>query len=337
MGINESEKGKSEKQNLNRSVITLKEDLLVSDIYARKDFELIQKNDVKDFDRKICRPSILRPQLALTGFFENFYEDTIVVFGQTELRYLNSLKRDKKIKIISKIVEYRIPCVITTCNNIFPEYLLHIFQERNIPVFTSSLPTVELTYKLLDFLDDHFAQRATVHGSLVEIYGLGVLIIGEPGTGKSELTLDLIERGHRMVSDDVVIVKKRWENRIFGASPPASQFVLEIRALGMMDVMRLFGLQAVKLETQIDLVVKLIFYDNIAWSQKDRVGRAEHPCYILDVEIPLVELPILVGKNLAVATEAIVLMELSKKYPYKRIPDILKTPSLPESTSRPNK
>lgn len=337
MEMNESEKGKSGKHNLNRSIITLKEDLLVSDIYARKDFELTQKNDVKDLNRKICRSSILRPQLALTGFFENFYEDTIVVFGQTELRYLNTLKRDKKIGIISRMVEYRIPCVITTCNNIFPEYLLHIFQDKNIPVFTTSLPTVAMTYKLLDFLDDHFAQRATVHGSLVEIYGLGVLIIGEPGTGKSELTLDLIERGHRMVSDDVVIVKKRWENRVFGASPPASQFVLEIRALGMIDVMRLFGLQAVKLETQIDLVVNLVFYDNTAWTQKDRVGRAEHPCYILDVEIPLVELPILVGKNLAVATEAIVLMELSKKYPYKRIPDILKTPSLPESTSRSNK
>ncbi len=337
------EKDKSEpgfeKRNLNRSVITLKEELFVSDIFAKKDFELVQRNEVTDLHRKICRSSILRPQLALTGFFENFYEDTIIVLGKTELRYLETLTRKAKIEIISKVSEFRIPCVITTCNLVLPEYLLRIFQQKQIPVFSTSLATVTAAYKLLDFLDDHFAQRATVHGSLVEIYGMGILIIAEPGIGKSELTLDLIERGHRMVADDIVIVKKKWENRIFGTSPPASQFFLEIRGLGVIDVKHLFGLQAVKQEAQVDLVVELIPPDtkDVIVSERDRFTRAEYPCYILDVEIPLVKLPIFMGKNLAVSTEAIALGELSKKYPYKMVPDIFKARSLPESTSRLNK
>jgi HPr kinase/phosphorylase len=204
--------------------------------------------------------------------------------------------------------------VILTNGNLISEQLLQAASAKNIPVFGTPFETTKISYFLADFLDDQFSPQIVVHGSLVDVYGAGVLLTGPSGIGKSEIALDLIERGHRLVADDVVMVTRKGEGILMGAGTDLVKHFMEIRGLGLIDVRSMFGIRAIRYQKRIEIVVELE-----EWKPDQdytRTGLDEISMTLLDVEIPLVKLPIFPGKNVTVITEVISLNYLLRHYGY---------------------
>jgi HPr kinase/phosphorylase len=277
-------------------------------------FKLKTLNGEVGFDRKITDKNIHRPGLALAGYVELFTYNRIQVFGNTEIRYLQSLTPENRIKSIQNILQFEIPCVVITNDNVLPDNLLDLFTEKKISVFQTPLETTKLVYFISDFLDDQFAPQTVVHGDLVDVYGIGLLFVGRSGIGKSEIALDLIERGHRLVADDVVLITKKGENILIGTCNTVTKHFMEIRGLGIIDVKNMFGIRAIRYQKRIEVVVELLDWD--PKEEYTRTGLDEEKISILGVEIPLVKLPIFPGKNITVIAEVIALNHLLKHYGY---------------------
>jgi HPr kinase/phosphorylase len=277
-------------------------------------FKLKVLNGDVGFDRKITDKNIHRPGLALAGYVELFTYNRIQVFGNTEIRYLQSLSPEDRIKSIQKILEFEIPCVVITNDNLLPDNLLDLFTEKKVSVFQTPLETTKLVYFISDFLDDQFAPQTVVHGDLVDVYGIGLLFVGRSGIGKSEIALDLVERGHRLVADDVVLITKKGENILIGTCNTITKHFMEIRGLGIIDVKNMFGIRAIRYQKRVEVVVELLDWD--PKEEYTRTGLDEEKISILGVEIPLVKLPIFPGKNITVIAEVIALNHLLKHYGY---------------------
>lgn len=274
------------------------------------------------FNRKITEQNLNRPGLALAGFIDLFTYARIQIFGNTEHRYLCSLAHKEKSDAIERVFNYPIPCLIYTNNNIPDESIINKANELNIPLFRSSFSTTKFNYLLTDFLEDQFAPRVTVHGSFVDVYGVGILLMGKSGIGKSEIALDLIERGHRLVADDVTMFTKKGEGILMGSSLDMSQGFMEIRGLGILSIAKMFGVRAIRYQKRLEVIVNLEIFD--ANQEYDRLGLDENMVSILDVEIPQKKLPILPGKNITVIAEVIALNYLLKHYGYDSAEDFRK-------------
>jgi HPr kinase/phosphorylase len=277
-------------------------------------FKLHLMNGEVGFDNQIRDKNLHRPGLALAGYVELFTYDRVQVIGNTESKFLNSLTAERRREAFSKLLEFKIPCIILTDKNKLPDDLLHAAAAKNIPIFGSSFETTKITYFLADFLDDQFSPQVLVHGSLVDVYGVGVLLIGRSGIGKSEIALDLLERGHRLVADDVVMITRKGEGILLGAGTDLVKHFMEIRGLGLIDVRSMFGIRAIRYQKRVELVVELE-----EWKPSQdytRTGLDNAMISILDVDIPLVKLPIFPGKNVTVITEVISLNYLLKHYGY---------------------
>jgi len=246
-----------------------------------------------------------RPGLALAGFLGLFTFDRVQVMGNTEMLYLSSLDPDICRQTLETIFQFDIPCMVITDGNEVLPVMLELSNARHIPLLTTPFATTKFAHLFSYYLDDVFAPRTAIHGSLVDVYGIGLLFVGASGIGKSEIAVDLVERGHRLVADDVVLVSRKLQGIIVGSSGETLRDHIEIRGLGILNVRNMFGVRAVRMQKRVEVVVKLIKWDETA--AYDRIGLDEDWVSILDLEVPQVTVPIYPGKNITVIAETIAL------------------------------
>ena len=301
---------------IDKNTISRVESIDVNFFYvnAKSKFKLTLHSDESGFDRRIKDQNVHRPGLALAGFVELFAYERVQIFGNTEITYLKNLSAEKRLKALKKLFQFHIPCIILTDgNNPFQE-MISLAIKFHVPLFSSPLLTTKLTYLISDFLDDQFAPRVSIHGSFVDVYGVGILFIGKSGVGKSEVALDLIERGHRLVGDDVIILTKKGEGILIGAGTTLVKHFMEIRGLGILDIQKMFGVRAIRHQKRLEVICELEVWNES--STYTRTGLDESIEKILDIEIPYVKLPIIPGKNITVISEVIALHYLLKHYGY---------------------
>ncbi|MXZ07871.1 MAG: HPr(Ser) kinase/phosphatase [Gemmatimonadetes bacterium] len=246
-----------------------------------------------------------RPGLALAGFLGLFTFDRVQVMGNTEMLYLASLDPDVCRQTLETIFQFDIPCMVITDGNEVLPVMVELSNARHIPLLTTPFATTKFAHLFSYYLDDVFAPRTAIHGSLVDVYGIGLLFVGASGIGKSEIAVDLVERGHRLVADDVVLVSRKLQGIVVGSSGETLRDHIEIRGLGILNVRNMFGVRAVRMQKRIEVVVKLIKWDETA--AYDRIGLDEDWVSILDLEVPQVTVPIYPGKNITVIAETIAL------------------------------
>jgi HPr kinase/phosphorylase len=262
----------------------------------------------------ITTSDVNRPGLALVGFLDNFLWERVLIFGQTEILYLRTLSEEKVADALAPILRYDIPCILISKRLDPPSALLDLARQRGIPVLRTPLATTDFIHQLTGILEDHFAPTTSVHGSLVDVYGVGLLFTGRSGIGKSECALDLVERGHRLVADDVVTIKRRATNVLIGSGNELLRHCMEIRGLGIIDVQSIFGIRAIRAQKRVEVEVNLREWN--AKEDYERLGIQEQFSGILDVSIPLVMVPLFPGKNITVISETIALNYLVKAYGY---------------------
>lgn len=252
-------------------------------------------------ERKIVTSDISRPGLEMTGYFKFYPQERLQLIGRTEMAYFRSLNPCEQEKRMKSLCSEITPGIVISRNMEVPEIMIRIANERGVPILQSHHKTTYVISRLTSFLESKFAPLTTVHGVLVDIYGVGVLIRGKSGIGKSETALELVKRGHRLVADDNVEIRQEDYDSLIGSSPPLIKHLLEIRGLGIIDVMALFGAGSVIHEKKISMAINLELWDQN--SKYDRIGLEEQTLKIMDVEIPKATIPIRPGRNLAVIIE----------------------------------
>jgi len=294
--------------------ISKKEFITVDFFYtnAKKIGKLNLVSEGSDLNIKITDQNLHRPGLALAGFVDLFSYNRVQIFGNTEVKYLKKLSPEQQQKSLKTLFQFSVPCIILTNNNKPIPVLLEIAKEKKVPIFVSPYNTTKLVYLLSDFLDDQFSQRITIHGSFVDVYGVGICFVGKSGIGKSEVALDLVERGHRLVADDVIILTKKGEGILIGSGTEIAKHCMEIRGLGIIDVERIFGIRAIRYQKRLEILVELEVWDDKA--NYTRTGLDETTITVSETEIPYIKLPILPGKNITVISEVIALNYLLKHY-----------------------
>ncbi|MBI4535215.1 MAG: HPr kinase/phosphorylase [Ignavibacteriae bacterium] len=295
---------------------TRKKSITVGFLYeaTRDRFKLALLNGEVGFDNLIKDKNLHRPGLALAGYVELFTYERVQIIGNTEMKYLNSLDEHQRKAAFTTLLEFKIPCIILTNGNSLEQSLLKAAAEKSISVFGTPFETTKIAYFLADFLDDQFAPQIVLHGSFVDVYGIGVMIMGRSGIGKSEIALDLIERGHRLVADDVVMVTRKGEGILMGSGTDLVKHYMEIRGLGLIDVRSMFGIRAIRFQKRVEIVVELEEWRSDL--DYTRTGLDDENIAVLGVDIPHVKLPIFPGKNVTVITEVIALNYLLKHYGY---------------------
>jgi HPr kinase/phosphorylase len=265
-------------------------------------------------EREVTESNLHRPGLALAGYTDLFTHQRIQVLGNTENQYLDHLGNSDRREAFGHLTQFPVPCVIVTADNRLDDMLVTMATDAGIPVYRTPLPTVRFMSLLRNFLADQFAPQRAVHGSMVDVYGIGLLLIGKSGIGKSEVALDLVERGHRLVADDVVIATKREEAILMGAGTELVQHFMEVRGLGLVDVRSMFGIRAIRFQKRIEVVVNMQLWD--ADEEYTRINMVEDTHEILGVDLPMVQVPITPGKNITVICEVIAMNYLLRHYGY---------------------
>jgi HPr kinase/phosphorylase len=264
--------------------------------------------------RVVRSPHVQKTGLALAGFHEYVRAGRILVFGESEIRFLESRSREERMAITSRLLEHDIPCILSTAGHRPVVELVEACDAAGVPLLLTPTSTGTAIAAITARLEEHLAERMTQHGTLVDLLGLGVLILGESGIGKSECALDLIARGHRLVADDVVDVRRRAESLLEGAAPPAAQFFMEVRGVGVIDVQALFGVSAVTTAKTIGLIVQLDRWDPAR--HYERLGLDEHWHTLLGVRVPLVRMPVAPGRSVATLVEVAARHQLLKARGY---------------------
>jgi HPr kinase/phosphorylase len=252
-------------------------------------------------DRYIVSVDINRMGMALTGYLKWFPHERLQIIGKTEIHYLRTLKPAQRKKILKTLMAYRLPCVVVTHKMAPPKELLEEAKKHNVPILSTPTPTTKFVSEISVFLEEEFAPETTIHGTLLDVYGVGILLLGDSGIGKSECALDLVERGHRLVADDLVYIKRLANRILMGARSEIIKHHMEIRGLGIINVESLFGVGAIRDKKRIELVIRLEEWDNK--KEYDRLGLTPSTHKIFDVEIPMFLIPVRPGRNLAVIIE----------------------------------
>ncbi|UCC82710.1 MAG: HPr(Ser) kinase/phosphatase [Gemmatimonadota bacterium] len=251
--------------------------------------------------REVKRAEISSPGLALAGYTERFVGGRIQVLGETDVSYLNSLDEARRRESVETLLSFDIACIIATKGQDLPPVLLEVAERLGTPVVVSELKTAEFYRRMIPFMNDRFAPRTYLHGSLADVYGVGLLFVGRSGIGKSECVLDLVERGHRLVADDVVQISRQGHDVLIGRGHELSRHHMEIRGVGIVDVRALFGIRATRQQKRLEVVVQLV-----EWRQQEADVRTRlHTDHadILDVPIRRVTIPLTPGKNITVINE----------------------------------
>jgi HPr kinase/phosphorylase len=251
--------------------------------------------------KEVNTSSIQKPGLILTGKLEKLYPDRIQIFGVAEISYINSLDGDHLESLQSFLEESPITAIVVTRGLKVPRFLKRLGEEKDIAVFSSTLTSSILIHRLSDFLDEKLAEEMTLHGVLVDVMGIGILITGKSGIGKSECALDLISRGHRLVADDAVIVKKKQPATLFGLASDIISYHMEIRGIGIVNVKDIFGITSIRKKKQMDMVLELV--DWVPGGDYERLGFDEKMMTILGVDLPHLRIPVSPGRSIATIIE----------------------------------
>ena len=259
--------------------------------------------------RSLTSKYINRPSMALMGWYKVFACERVQVLGKTEITYLNDLPKEKLYETLERLFTYeddkgrRIPCIIVSRGLEPPNVLAKLADEYKVPILISRLRTTELMSRLSRWLELFFAPTITVHGTMVDVLGVGILFTGKSGVGKSECALDLIERGHRLIADDIVVIKRIGTNVLMAYPTDVQGHYIEIRGLGLIDIEKLFGIRAIRLQKRVEINIHLVFWNEL--DECERLGITERYTSFLNVEIPKIIIPVSPGKNLTSITEVI--------------------------------
>ena len=262
----------------------------------------------------VTTPDINRPALQLTGYFEHFASERVQIVGYVEFTYLEHMTRNQRVHAYEQFCAHKVPCIIFTSKTDPDEDILRIATENGIPVFTTEKNTSPFMAEIIRWLNVELAPCISIHGVLVDVYGEGVLIMGESGIGKSEAALELIRRGHRLVTDDVVELRKVSDDTLVGSAPDITKHFIELRGIGIVDVKALFGALSVKDTQTIDLVIRLEDWDKD--KEYDRLGLEENYTEYLGNKVVCHNIPIRPGRNLAVICETAAINHRQKKMGY---------------------
>lgn len=269
------------------------------DLIEKFDLELISGEE--GISRPITTSDISRPGLEMAGYFTYYPAERIQLLGKTELTFLEKLSPEDIYMRMEKLCADITPCIIISRDMEIPGSLIEISERESVPVLRSNEKTTRLSSRLTNFLESKLAPSTAIHGVLVDIYGVGVLITGKSGVGKSETALELVKRGHRLVADDCVEIRQEDRDTLIGNSPELIEHLLEIRGLGIINVMTLFGAGAVRSNKRITLVINLELWDQN--KQYDRLGLEDEKMRIIDTDITKITIPVRPGRNLAVIIE----------------------------------
>ncbi|CVI73375.1 HPr kinase/phosphorylase [Clostridiales bacterium CHKCI001] len=271
-------------------------------------------NQINTDKIKLLTPDINRPALQLSGFYEYFDHDRVQIIGNVEMGYLDSLSEEEKYFTLERLVEHEIPCIIFSRNREPEQKFIDLAAKNGVPVLVSSQTTSDLMAEVIRWLNVELAPTISIHGVLVDVYGEGVLIMGESGIGKSEAALELIKRGHRLVSDDVVEIRKVSDDTLVGSAPGITRHFIELRGIGIIDVKTLFGVESVKNTQSIDMVIKLEDWNRD--KEYDRLGLEEQYTEFLGNKVVCHQIPIRPGRNLAIIVESAAVNYRQKKMGY---------------------
>jgi len=258
--------------------------------------------------REVTSPEVSSPGLALAGYVARFRSERIQVLGETEITYLAALAPPDRTRILELFFAFPIPAVFVTKGQLCPDGLERAADAAGVPLIVSRLKTDELYRRIKPWLEEEFAPTTTLHGSLADVYGVGLLFVGQSGIGKSECVLDLVERGHRIVADDLVIVQKRGNDVLIGRGHELQRHYMEVRGVGLVDIPAIFGIRSVRQQKRVEVVVKLE-----EWRQDapvERTGLDEQTTRILEVDLPIVTIALNPGKNITVIAEVIAMHHL---------------------------
>lgn len=255
--------------------------------------------------KKITVSDVYRPGLELSGYFDFYPADRVQLMGRTEISYAARLDHDLRRKVFEKICQKETPCLLVSRNLPVPVELKEAAEEAGTPILISNDATTYLMSMITQYLAVKLAERSSVHGVLVEVFGMGVLLTGESGVGKSETALALVQHGHRLIADDRVDVYQRDHETVVGEAPRILKHLMEIRGIGIIDVLKLFGIGAIKDETEISLVINLTNWDSKA--NYDRLGFQENTRIICGIAVPQVTIPVKVGRNMENIVEVAVM------------------------------
>ena len=261
-------------------------------------------------ERELPSGEASSPGLVLAGYTGRFAPGRVFVLGETEVTYLFSLDAAARAQSIETLFKYDFPCLFVTKKQEVPAELLSIAVRRDVAVLRSALKTAEFYHRIIPFLQEAFAPHTTIHGSLADVYGVGLLFIGRSGIGKSECGLDLVERGHRLVADDLVEVRRLGHDVLIGRGHEHQHHFMEIRGIGLVDIAALFGIRAVRQQKRIEVVVRLEDWDSAAAYERTGLDSAETE--VLDVTLPLVVVPLNPGKNITEIAEVVAMRHLLK-------------------------
>jgi HPr kinase/phosphorylase len=259
-------------------------------------------------DRPLPDQDVASPGLVLAGYTDRFVPGRLHVLGETEINYLASLEPAARQQSLEVFLRFDPPCLIVTKAQEVPPELLSLARQHGVPVLRSRLKTGELYRRIKPILEDAFAPRTTLHGSLADVYGVGLLFTGRSGIGKSECVLDLVERGHRLVADDIVLVSRKGNDVLIGQGHELAAHHMEIRGIGIIDVKSLFGIRSVRAQKRIEVVVQLEDWEKA--KDAERTGLARQETAILDVKVPKVVVGLNPGKNLTVISEVVAMAHL---------------------------
>lgn len=284
-----------------------------------KDIEVIQGHE--GLENELRSPRIQRLGLVLAGLSSSVHPNRIQLVGNSELNYLGALDSQARAAAIHRLKKYRICCIVVTKGLEIPEELLSLSNEQGIPILRcSSISSISIT-NITDFLEKRLAPRITVHGVLLEIFGLGVLIMGPSGIGKSECALELVLKGHRLITDDYVELARRGSDRLSGTGGKVLQHHMELRGLGIINIRELFGISATGTSQNIDFTVRLERWKPDA--EYDRLGMEPATIQFLGVSVPLVVLPVAPGRNIAILVEVAARVHLLRQRGYRPLKEIL--------------
>lgn len=290
-------------------------DLLDLELKEQNDLRLVCVGGRPGLEREISVPDINRPGLALSGFFDNFGGQRLQLFGRGEYAYLQKLESEDNYETIREFFTYDVPCCIFSHSLPPNERFIELAEEATCPVLQTDLPSSEFAIRLIRALGNIFAPRKIVHGVLVEVFGIGVLLTGDSGVGKSETALELIERGHRLITDDSVELRCVSGSILLGSSAnTVAGHHMEIRGLGIINISHLFGVGAIRDQKQVQLIVDLEEWD--AAKVYDRLGTGDNNSEFLGVKVPMVTVPVKPGRNIPIIIETAAMNERLKKMGY---------------------
>lgn len=284
----------------------------------KKDLALSLVTEPETLGNKITSPHINRSGLALAGYTEVFAADRVQIFGETEIRYLQTLDEDSIFPRMKEVLTYEIPCIIVSKGLTLPSAVEYIANDMNVAILSSRLSTIHLTQQLTKYLQDLFAMEKTIHATLVDVFGLGVILTGKSGIGKSECALDLIHRGHSLIGDDMINIRLLNE-RLMGRPGREFGYFMEIRGVGLINVEKMFGIERVRHQKTIDIQIELMpWQENMDY---ERIGLSENFVEHLGVKVPIIYLPVSPGKNVSVIVEVAAMNLILKNEGYDAAED----------------